>query len=162
MLRVKYKIEGERPDLLKILSRIPNEDFSVYEDDVSLYLTVVLKDDTFMKELLRRLKPKKCRLGTQVSVINKQLVPGRDTYEQKFQFNQLGYKTRVQRRGYSYFLSISKLVALGNNIDKGKELFAYVGQDTFGRNMLVIYLDGFPRNNGHSTQVRENNSFLEE
>ncbi len=83
-------------------------------------------------------------------------------YEQKFQFNQLGYKTKVQRRGYSYFLSINKLVALGNSIDKGKELFAYVGQDTFGRNMLVIYLDGFPKNNSQNKLLRENNSFLEE
>lgn len=162
MLRVKYKIEGEKPDLLKILSKIPNEDFSVHEDGATLYLTVVLPDNQSMIELLRRMKPKKFRLSTQVSIVNKQIVPGKETYDQKFEFNQLGYKTRVQRRGYSFFVALNKLIALGNNINKGKQLYAYVGRDTLGRNMLVVYLDGFPRNNGQIVESEESTPFLEE
>ncbi len=162
MLRVKYRIEGEKPDLLKILSKIDNEDFSVYEDGQILYLTVLLPDNKDMVELLRRLKPKKCRQSTQVSIVNKQIVPGKETYGQKFEFNQLGYKTKVQRRGYSFFVALNKLIALGNNINKGKELYAYVGRDTLGRSMLVVYLDGFPRNNGQSPESAEGTPFIEE
>jgi len=161
MLRVKYKIEGEKPDLLKILTNIQTEDFSIYEEVDILYLMVVLKDESVMNELLRRLRPKNFRQNTKVSIIDKQAIPGKDAYHQKFQFNHLGYKTKVQRRGYSFFLALNKLVALGHNINKGKELYAYLAQDTLGRGMLVVYLDGSPKNNPAPTGIKESNSFME-
>jgi len=161
MLRVKYKIEGEKPDLLKILTNIQTEDFSIYEEVDILYLMVVLKDESVMNELLRRLRPKNFRSSTKVAIIDKQSIPTKDIFQQKFQFNHLGYTTKVQRRGYSYFLALNKLLALGHNINKGKELYAYLAQDTLGRGMLVVYLDGEPRNNHNNTNIKENNSFLE-
>ena len=161
MLRVKYKIEGEKPDLLKILSKIKNDDFPIMEDNDILYLTILLNDDQEMKELLRRLKPKNFRLSTNVEIIEKQLIAKKDEFEQKFSFSQLGYKTRIQRRGYSYAIGINKLLALGNNLNKGKEVYAYLGHDDFGRSMLLVYLDSFPRNNHIKPAFIEKSSFLQ-
>lgn len=160
MIRVKYKIEGEKPDLSKILLKIENDDFNVYEDASILYLTIVLKDENAMNELLRRLGPKNFRHTTKVTIIDKQVIPRKDIFQQKFQYNHLGYKTRVQRRGYSFFMALNKLVALGHNITKGKELYAYLAQDTLGRGMLIVYLDGDPRNN-QNHMVSDSASFLE-
>lgn len=161
MIRVKYRIEGEKPDVHKILANIKTEDFSIYEEEGILYLIVVLGDIAVMNELLRRLRPKNFRQNTKVSIIEKQAIPGKDSCQQKFQFNHLGYKTRIQRRGYSFFMALNKMVALGHNISKGKELYAYLAQDTLGRGMLVVYLDGSPKNNPAAAQAVDNNCFLE-
>ena len=161
MLRIKYKIQGEKPDLLKILSKMQNDDYTIMEDNDIMYLTILLKDDQEMKELLRRLKPKNFRFSTNVEIVEKQMIAKKDEFEQKFSFSQLGYKTKVQRRGYSFAIGINKLLALGNNLNKGNELYVYSGHDDFGRSMLLIYLDRFPRNNHIKPVVIDRSSFIQ-
>ena len=161
MLRIKYRIEGERPDLMRILNNMPESDYNIHEDVDCVFVTILLSDEMAMRELLRRLRAKKHRKTTKVSIVTKAYVPKGHTFEQKIKFNHLGYKPMIQRKGYSYFLSINKLIALGNNLEKGRKLYAYLGEDTLGRSMLVVYLDGEPRTNNNGEAITENNSFLE-
>lgn len=161
MLRVKYKIEGEKPDLMRIVNKMSDNDYNIYDDNDSLYLTILLKDEVSMRELLRRLRAKKHRKNTRVSIVTKAYVSKTNTFEQKIRFNHLGYKPKIQRKGYSYFLSVNKLIALGNSLEQGKELYAYLGEDGLGRSLLVVYLDGDPRTNNNKEVVKQFNSFLE-
>ena len=161
MLRIKYKIEGEKPDLMKILNKISDNEYNIYEEETALYLTILLKDEDSMRELLRRLRAKKHRKDTQVSIITKSYISKSNTFEQKIKFNHLGYKPKIQRKGYSFFLSVNKLIALGNSLRKGQELYAYLGEDGLGRSLLVVYLDGEPRTNNNGENIQDNNSFIE-
>lgn len=161
MLRIKYKIEGEKPDLMRILNKMPESDYNIHEELDKLNLTILLKDELSMRELLRRLRAKKHRQSTKVTIVAKSYVSKTNTFEQMIRFNHLGYKPMIQRKGYSYFLSINKLIALGNNLEKGKKLYAYLGEDTLSRSILVVYLDGEPRTNTNGEVINENNSFLE-
>ena len=161
MLKVKYKIEGEKPDLMRILNKMSSDDYHIHEEGETLYLTILLEDEGEMRELLRRMSAKKCRKSTSVAIVSKSYVSSKNSFVQKVRFNHLGYKPKVQRKGYSYFLSVNKLIALGNNLEKGNELFAYLGEDGIGRSMLLVYLDGEPRTNHNGETVTESNSFLE-
>ena len=162
MLKIKYKIEGEKPDLMRILNKMYDGDYNIFEDDDSLYLTMLLKDEVSMRELLRRLRAKKHRKTTKVTIVSKSYVSSSNTFEQKIRFNNLGYKPVIQRKGYSYFLSVNKLIAIGNNLEKGQKLYADLGEDKLGRSLLVVYLDGEPRTNHNGESVSEHNSFLEQ
>jgi hypothetical protein len=161
MLRVKYKIEGEKPDLMKILNKISDSDYTINEEANILYLTILITDEIAMRELLRRLRPKKNRQTTEVTIVDKSYLSSKASFEQKIRFNNLGYKPKIQRKGYSYFLSVNKLIALGNNLNQGMDLYAYLGEDNLGRSLLVVYLDGDPRTNNCGQAYAEANSFLE-
>ena len=161
MLKIKYKIKGEKPDIMKILNKLSDSDYTIHEDNDSLYITILLNDEIAMRELLRRLKAKKHRKETEVSIIAKSYVSKTNTFEQKIKFNHLGYKPKIQRKGYSFFLSVNKLIALGSNLERGKELYAYLGEDSLGRSLLVVYLDGEPRTNNNEENSNQYNSFLE-
>ncbi len=45
----------------------------------------------------------------------------------------------------TYSISINKLVAEGNCIEKGQELYCYLAEDEEKRPMVIIYLDGKKR-----------------
>ena len=45
----------------------------------------------------------------------------------------------------TYSISINKLVAEGNCLEKGEELYCYLAEDTDERPIVVIYLDGKKR-----------------
>lgn len=62
--------------------------------------------------------------------------------EEKLTFKHLGYKPKIQKRGHSYFLTINKLIVVGNELEAKQELYAYLGENSLGRGILVIYLDG--------------------
>ncbi len=54
----------------------------------------------------------------------------------------IGWKTKVSLKRATYSISISKLVAEGNCIEKGEELYSYLAEDEKKRKIVVIYLDG--------------------
>ena len=60
----------------------------------------------------------------------------------KLKFLGIGWKTKVSLKRATYSVSISKLVAEGNCIEKGEELYSYLAEDEKGRKITVIYLDG--------------------
>lgn len=54
----------------------------------------------------------------------------------------VGWKTKVSLKRATYSVSISKLVAEGNCIEKGEDLYSYLAEDEKGRKIVIIYLDG--------------------
>jgi hypothetical protein len=60
----------------------------------------------------------------------------------KIKFSGIGWKTKVSLRRATYSISINKLVADGNCIEKGDELHSYLAEDEKGRKVVLVYLDG--------------------
>lgn len=54
----------------------------------------------------------------------------------------LGWKTKISLKRATYSISINKLVAEGNLLEKGEELHSYLGEDPKGRKIILTYLDG--------------------
>ncbi len=52
----------------------------------------------------------------------------------------------MQKRA-TFSISISKLVAVGCEIEKGQELYCYLANDNDLRPIMVVYLDGRRINN---------------
>ena len=63
----------------------------------------------------------------------------------KKRFLGLGWKSKVMLKRATYSISINKLVAEGNCIEKGEELYCYLAEDSDDRSIIVIYLDGKKR-----------------
>ena len=57
----------------------------------------------------------------------------------------IGWKTKISLKRATYSISINKLVAEGNLLEKGEELHSYLGEDSKGRKIMVTYLDGKKR-----------------
>lgn len=60
----------------------------------------------------------------------------------KIKFNGLGWKSKIALKRMTYSISINKLVADGNCLEKGKALCCYLAEDEKERKMIVVYLDG--------------------
>ena len=62
-------------------------------------------------------------------------------------FGCFGWTSPVQknRKGTSR-ITINKMVATGLGLESGQKLFCYVAQDSKGRPLFVVHLDGTPRN----------------
>ncbi len=56
----------------------------------------------------------------------------------------LGWKSKVMLKRATYSISISKLVAEGNCLEKGQELYSYLAEES-KRPIVIIYLDGKKR-----------------
>lgn len=54
----------------------------------------------------------------------------------------MGWKTKISLKRATYSISINKLVAEGNCLEKGKELHSYLGEDKNERKLIITYLDG--------------------
>lgn len=54
----------------------------------------------------------------------------------------LGWKSKVSLKRATYSISINKLVADGNCLEKGKELSCYLAEDDKQRKIMIVYLDG--------------------
>lgn len=57
-------------------------------------------------------------------------------------FNGLGWKSKIALKRATYSISINKLVAEGNCLEKGRELYCYLGEDDKQRKIVIVYLDG--------------------
>jgi len=64
----------------------------------------------------------------------------------KKRFLGLGWKSKVALKRATYSISINKLVAEGNCLEKGQELYCYLAEDEKSRPIIVIYLDGKKKN----------------
>lgn len=60
----------------------------------------------------------------------------------KVKFNGLGWKSKIALKRATYSISINKLVAEGNCLEKGKELNCYLAEDDNQRKIIIVYLDG--------------------
>lgn len=63
----------------------------------------------------------------------------------KKRFIGIGWKSKVMLKRATYSVSINKLVAEGNCLEKGQELYCYLGEDEEKRSIIIIYLDGKKR-----------------
>ena len=59
----------------------------------------------------------------------------------KKEFLGLGWKSKITLKRATYSISINKLVAEGNCLEKGQALYCYLAEDK-GRKIIVVYLDG--------------------
>ncbi|MEK6850179.1 MAG: hypothetical protein AABX85_01240 [Nanoarchaeota archaeon] len=60
----------------------------------------------------------------------------------KKRFLHLGWKSKVSQKRATFSISINKIVAVGCNLFKGKELFCYLAEDIKKRPLMMVYLDG--------------------
>ena len=60
----------------------------------------------------------------------------------KIKFSGLGWKSKLSMKRATYSISINKLVAEGNCLEKGKELYCYLAEDEKGRKIIITYVDG--------------------
>ena len=60
-------------------------------------------------------------------------------------FLGLGWKVKLQKRRYSYFLTLMKEIILGNGLKTGDSLYYYLVQYE-GRNVVLVFLDGKEKN----------------
>jgi len=60
----------------------------------------------------------------------------------KLKFLGVGWKTKVSLKRATYSISINKLVADGNCLEKGDMLYSYLTEDEKERKIVLIYLDG--------------------
>ena len=63
----------------------------------------------------------------------------------KRNFLGLGWKSKVALKRTTYSISINKLVADGNCLEKGRELYCYLAEDEDKRHIIIVYLDGKKR-----------------
>ena len=56
-----------------------------------------------------------------------------------------GWKTYLQQRGGTSKITINKAVAVGAGLEKGQFLYCYLAKDREERPIVVVYLDGRPR-----------------
>jgi len=54
----------------------------------------------------------------------------------------IGWKSKVMLKRATYSVSINKLVAEGNYLQKGEDLYCYLVEDEKNRKCAIIYLDG--------------------
>lgn len=80
----------------------------------------------------------------------------------EIEFKNLGWISKVQKRKLTYFLSISKVVAIGSALENGQKLYSYLCKDNEKRDIILIYLDGNPRDKNKKTKIVNYNLFLEE
>ena len=59
----------------------------------------------------------------------------------KFRVLGIGWKTKVSQKRSTFSVSINKLVAEGNCLEKGQELYSYLCEDSLGRKIIITYLD---------------------
>ena len=64
----------------------------------------------------------------------------------KRKFVGIGWRSRITLKRATYSISINKLVAEGNCLEKGKELYCYLAEEN-KRPIIVVYLDGKKRKN---------------
>jgi len=59
----------------------------------------------------------------------------------KLKFSGIGWKSKILLKRETAYISINKLIVVGNCLEKGRELYSYLAEDERGRKVIVIYLD---------------------
>jgi len=59
-----------------------------------------------------------------------------------FEFQGVGWKSKLTQKRETMSLSISKIIVIGNNLKKGKILYNYLAFDKLKRPVIITYLDG--------------------
>ena len=62
----------------------------------------------------------------------------------KKRFMGIGWKSKIALKRATYSISINKLVAEGNCLEKGQGLYCYLAEED-KRSIIIIYLDGKKR-----------------
>jgi len=75
-------------------------------------------------------------------------------------FKEIGWISKIQKRKHTFFFSIAKLVAIGSLLQKKDKVYSYMAEDN-GRNIIITYLDGEPRDKNKKTEMIDQNTFLE-
>ncbi|MEK6894798.1 MAG: hypothetical protein AABX10_05020 [Nanoarchaeota archaeon] len=57
----------------------------------------------------------------------------------------IGWKSKVMLKRSTYSISINKMVADGNCLEKGEDLYCYLAEDEKERKCIIVYLDGKKR-----------------
>jgi hypothetical protein len=60
----------------------------------------------------------------------------------KAKFSGVGWKSKIILKRATAYISINKLVVDGCDLEKGKELNCYLGEDESGRKIVITYLEG--------------------
>jgi len=60
----------------------------------------------------------------------------------KKKFLGIGWKSKVALKRATYSISINKLVAEGNCLEKGQKIYCYLAKDEDSRPIVILYLDG--------------------
>ena len=63
-------------------------------------------------------------------------------YTMKVKFLGMGWKTKISLKRATYSISINKIIAEGNCLEKGEELHSYIAEDEKERKIIITYLDG--------------------
>ena len=56
-----------------------------------------------------------------------------------------GWKTYLQKKRGTSKITINKIIATGVGLEKGQPLYCYLARDSKGRQFIMTYLDGKPR-----------------
>lgn len=73
----------------------------------------------------------------------------------------IGWKTKLLRKGYTFYLAIAKIVAVGNALRPGQELYCYEADDKTGRPVLLAYLDGQPKDPTKEITLISSTTFIQ-
>jgi len=60
-------------------------------------------------------------------------------------FQNIGWKSKISQKRVTLSISINKLVVVGCDLEKGKDLYSYIAEDKQGRPIMITYLDGKKR-----------------
>ena len=73
---------------------------------------------------------------------------------EKKRFLNIGWKSKLMLKRSTFSISINKVVAVGCNLVKGKELYCYLAEDEHKRPIIVVYLDGKRREDASPNRER--------
>lgn len=62
--------------------------------------------------------------------------------ENFYSFLGFGWKSKIMLKRATYSISINKLIAEGNCLEKCTDIYSYLAQDKNGRKIIITYLDG--------------------
>ena len=77
----------------------------------------------------------------------------------KLKSKGIGWISKIQKKRHTFFISVSKVVAIGNTLEKQQQLYSYLSEEN-NREVIVIYLDGKPKDK-KKTKTIDYNLFLE-
>ncbi len=60
----------------------------------------------------------------------------------KKRFLGVGWKSKIIFKRLTAYISINKLIVEGCDLEKGKEIYSYLAEDSKGRKIIITYLDG--------------------
>jgi len=56
-------------------------------------------------------------------------------------FLGIGWKSKIILKRATAYISINKLIVNGCSLEKGMELYSYLGEDNTGKKLIITYLD---------------------